>query len=314
MKQVFSILFSVIMAAASFAQKKDPVSVQLLRQLEENMRNYAKDIVNARETGERAVADSIFTKALVQALKIPYSFSYPFDSLQTISRLYAPDSSFRIITWQVMKDFSYYRQKGAIQYHTKDGSLQLIPLYDNSPFTDNPVDSVRDNRQWIGAVYYNIIQKTYNNKNYYTLIGYDENDARSTKKWIEVLTFDEQNRPLFGGRYFNYANDDLKPAQPVYRFCLEFKKEANARLNYDPDLDMITFAHLMSENGEPANRYTLIPLGSFEGFRWQNGKWVHVPVVKEADPRSAINPPQPGAERRGDFFPGLKKKNGGGKS
>ncbi len=311
MKQ-FSILVLICFCAGLLnAQTKTPASVQLLLQLEENMRNYANDIVNAEETADRAIADSIFTKSLVNALKIPYSFSYPFDSLSTISRLYAPDSSFRIITWQVMKDFSYYRQKGAIQYHTKDGSLKLIPLYDYSPFTENPVDSVRSNRQWIGAVYYNIIQKTFNNKNYYTLIGYDANDARSTKKWIDVLTFDEKNQPLFGGRYFNYPNDEIKPSQPAFRFCLEFKKEANARLNYDEELDMITFAKLTSENGEPENKYTLIPVGSFEGFRWVNGKWIYVPIVKEADPRSNINPAQPGAEKRGDKFI-LPKKNGKG--
>eukprot|EP01136_Pigoraptor_vietnamica_P018681 Opistho-1_new@65393 len=307
MKQVVVFLFSFCFLFAVNAQQKIPASVQLLTQLEENMRNYASDIVNGEEVGDRSTADSIFTKALVQALKVPYSFSYPFDSLRTISHLYAPDSSFRIFTWQVMKDFSYYRQKGAIQFRTADGSLKLIPLYDNSSFTENPVDSVRNNEQWIGAVYYNIIQKTFNNKNYYTLIGYDENDARSTKKWLEVLTFDEKNRPLFGGRYFSYANDALKPAQPAYRFCFEFKKQANARLNYDEELGMITFAHLTSETGEPENRYTLVPLGRYEGFRWVNGKWVHVTVVKEADPRNNINPPQPGAPRGGTGFPGGKK-------
>lgn len=307
MKQVFVFLFSFCFLLSVNAQQKMPSSVQLLAQLEENMRNYANDIVNGEEVGDRTTADSIFTKALVQALKVPYSFSYPFDSLRTISHLYAPDSSFRIFTWQVMKDFSYYRQKGAIQFRTADGSLKLIPLYDNSSFTENPVDSIRNNEQWIGAVYYNIIQKTFNNKNYYTLIGYDENDARSTKKWLEVLTFDQNNRPLFGGRYFSYANDALKPAQPAYRFCFEFKKQANARLNYDEELDMITFAHLTSETGESENRYTLVPLGSYEGFRWVNGKWVHVPVVKEADPRNNINPPQPGAPRGGTVFPGGKK-------
>ena len=292
------------------AQKKIPASVQVLMQLEDNMRNYANDIVNAEETANRAIADSIFTRSLVNALKVPYSFSYPFDSLKTISRLYAPDSSFRIITWHVMKDFSYYRQKGAIQYHTKDGSLKLIPLYDYSAFTENPVDSVRNNKQWIGAVYYNIVQKTFNNKKYYTLIGYDANDARSSKKWIDVLTFDEKNQPVFGGRYFNYPNDETKPLQPAFRFCLEYKKEANARLNYDADLDMITFAKLTSENGEPENKYTLIPIGSFEGFRWVNGKWIYVPIVKEADPRSNINPAQQGAERRGDKFVLPKKGKG----
>lgn len=292
------------------AQNKVSANTQLLIQLEQNMLNYANDIVNAEETADRSIADSFFTRALVQALKVPYSFSYPFDSLKTISHLYAPDSSFRIFSWQIMKDFSYYRQKGAIQFRTKDGSLKLIPLYDNSPFTDNPVDSVRSNQQWIGAVYYNIIQKTFNNKNYYTLIGYDENDARSTKKWMEVLTFDEQNRPIFGGRYFNYPNDDIKPPQPAFRFCLEFKKEANAKLNYDLDLDMITFAHLTSENGDPASKHTLVPMGNYEGFRWINGKWQHTAVVREVDPRSNINPPQPGAERGGNKAPVQKKGKG----
>lgn len=292
------------------AQRKQSATVQLLTQLEESMRNYANDIINATETADRSIADSFFTRSLVRALQVPYSFSYPFDSLKTISRLYAPDSSFRIITWRIMKDFTYYRQKGAIQMHTKDGSLKLIPLYDFSAFTDNPVDSVRDNEHWIGAVYYNILLKKFNNKNYYTLIGYDENDARSTKKWIEVLTFTENNKPQFGGRYFTYPNDDIKPPQPAFRFCMEFKKEANAKLNYDPDLDMITFVHLVSEVGDAGAKYTLIPMGTFEGFKWVNGKWVYVPVVKEVDPRSNINPPKEATEQRNNKF--LLPKRGKG--
>lgn len=274
------------------AQRKPTASAQLFRHLELNMEQYADDIINAAEMVDRFRADSFFTRALVNALKVPYSFSYPFDSLKTISRIYAPDSSFRIITWQIMKDFSYYRQKGAIQFHTKDGSLKLLPLYDYSSFTDNPVDSVRDNEHWIGAVYYSIIQNTFNNKNYYTLIGYDENDARSTKKWIEVLSFDNNNKPQFGGRYFSYANDEVKPKQPAYRFCLEFKKHANAKLNFDKELGMITFAHLVSETGDIHAKQTLIPFGTFEGFKWQNGKWVSVPLIKEVDPRPDINPQQ----------------------
>jgi len=95
--------------------------------MEENIRNYADGILNASEMVDRFRSDSLFTRGLVQALKVPYSFSYGFDSLTTISRLYAPDSSFRIFTWQVMKDFSAYRQKGAIQMKTADGSLKLIP-------------------------------------------------------------------------------------------------------------------------------------------------------------------------------------------
>jgi hypothetical protein len=302
MKPICFLALVLFLSFSSRAQKAQPASVQLLSTLEENMRNYANDILNQDDMVDRFRADSFFTRSLVQALKVPYSFSYRFDSLRNISMLYAPDSSFRIITWQVMKDYTYYRQKGAIQFHTDNGSLKLVPLFDYSPFTETPVDSVRDNEHWIGAVYYNIILKTFNNRKYYTLIGYDENDARSTKKWIEVLTFDADNKPQFGGRYFVYPNDDTKPPQPAYRFCLEFKKEANAKLNYDPELDMIISAHLTSETGDSKEKYTLVPFGTFEGFKWQNGKWMHVPVVREMDPRPTINPQQE-TPKNGVLFP-----------
>jgi hypothetical protein len=290
------------------AQHQVSANQQQLMEMEEHMHKYAYDIVNAPELVDRLRADSSFTRSLVQALKVPYSFSYHFDSLGTISVLYAPDSSFRIFTWQLMRDLSYYRQKGAIQMHTKDGSLQLIPLFDFSEFTDNPVDSVRDNQHWVGAVYYNIIQKKYNNKNYYTLLGYDENDARSTKKWIEVLTFDANNKPQFGGLYFNYPNDPIKPPQPAYRFCLEFKKDANAKMNYDPELGLITFASLVSETGEPAAKYTLVPIGNYEGFKWVNGKWIYMPVITQLDSRPNINPQKENTDQPKNLFPAAPKK------
>ena len=277
MRLILTLLFFTIsyinVNAQSTADKK------ALRAAEGTLKMYAFDIVNADELIDRLRADSFFTRSLVQSLKIPYSFNYGFDSLKTISRLYAPDSSFRIITWQLMKDYTYYRYKGAIQFKTNDGSLKLIPLYDGADFTEHPVDSVRTNENWIGALYYNIVMKIYNNKKYYTLIGYDENDARTTKKWVEVLTFDNKNKPVFGGRYFSYPNDPVKPPQPAYRFCLEFKKEANAKLNYDPEIDRIVFAKLVSETGEVSKKHTLVPHGSIEGFKWELGRWIYIPEV-----------------------------------
>lgn len=268
-----------------------PVAEQF-QLLEDGIKDFASAILNARETEDRFRADSLFTRGLVQALRIPYSFSYGFDSLTTISRIYAPDSSFRIFTWQVMKDYTYYRQKGALQLRTKDGSLKLFPLFDVSEFTEGPVDSVRTTRNWVGAVYYNIIQKEFNKKQYYTLLGFDANNERSTKKWMEVLSFSADSTPQFGGRYFAYRNDSIKVSQPAFRFCLEFKKEANAKLNYDPEMDKIVFAHLVSEEGDVRKKHTLVPLGTYEAFKWTGGKWVHENNVAEVDPDGRINPDQ----------------------
>ena len=275
----FLLSICVFTGIYSYSQRISAADEQQLTKQEEALKSYANNMVQAEEASKRFEADSIFIRLFVKALRTPYSFNYPFDSILTVSKLYPPDSSFRIFTWQFEKDESYYRQRGAIQMKTVDGSLKLFPLIDYSEFTKNPVDSVRDNMHWIGAIYYNIILKTFKEKNYYTLLGYDGNSFNSTRKWIDVLTFDQAGTPQFGGRYFAYQNDSLKPPQPAFRFSLEYKKDARARLNYDPEMDMIIFDHLISENNDQSKKFTLIPDGDYEGFKWSNGRWVHVSKV-----------------------------------
>ena len=282
------------MSVVANAQSLTKANTAALHKGEDSMKQYASDMIRKEFTEDRLVADSSFTKSLVRALRTPYSFSYPFDSIVTVSKIYAPDSSFRIFTWQFERDESYFRQRGAIQMKTADGSLKLFPLIDASPFTANPTDSVRNNLQWIGAIYYNIVQKKYNGKNYYTLFGYDDNDISTTRKWIDVLTFDKEGKPQFGGQFFNYPEDSIKPAQPAYRFCLEYKKDAHPRLNYDPEMDMIVFDHLISETDHVSQKYTLIPDGDYEGFTWKNGKWNYISKIFDQKLQDGQAPvPQP---------------------
>jgi hypothetical protein len=251
------------------AEKKD------LRKREDSLKIFADSIVNAGEAAGRFRADSQFVRSLVRALKLENSFYYPFDSLYTISRLYAPDSSFRIITWQFKKDNLMYLQEGAIQMNLPDGSLKLFPLFDASMFTEKPLDSVRTRKNWIGAIYYKVIEKEYQGKKYYTLLGFDDYSETSNKKWMEVLTFSPEGEPRFGGPYFSFQQDSVHKATQ-YRFNIEYKKEAATRFNYDPQMDMIVFDHLVPEGDEPRKLDTYIPDGDFEAFQWKEGRWVHV--------------------------------------
>lgn len=162
---------------------------------------------------------------------------------------------------------------------TDDGSLKLFPLLDMSEFTDAPEDSVRTPQNWVGAIYYGMVMKTFNNKKYYTLLGFDDNNTKTTKKWIEVLTFDESGRPQFGGPFFTLQSDKVSGAKPMARFSLEYKKEGRARMNYDQEMDMIVYDHLISETNTPDKKYTLVPDGDYEGFKWTNGRWVYVNKV-----------------------------------
>lgn len=241
------------------------------------MKIYGRQMIMEPIAAQRFIADSVFIRMLVRALKTPNSFYYPFDSLETISHIYAPDSSFRIFSWQFSRDDDYCRQRGAIQMRTADGSLQLFPLVDMSDFTSAPQDSVRNAQNWIGAIYYSIVLKTFNNKKYYTLLGFDDNNMRSTKKWIEVLTFNENGKPVFGGSFSVFGNKSN--SAPIARYSIEYKKDGRARLNYDKDLDMIVYDHLVSVSNEPDKVYTMVPDGDYQGFKWTNGKWIQVDKI-----------------------------------
>jgi hypothetical protein len=249
-----------------------------LKKKEDSLAKLGRQIVEAEEPADRFRADSQFTRILVRSLKVPHSFYFPFDSLATISRLYAPDSTFRIFTWQVSRDADLHRRHGAIQMRTPDGALKLFPLIDRSIIIKSQEDTVTNHEWWIGAIYYKILKNSFNNKNYYTLLGYDENSIRSTKKRMEVLSFDVKGNPVFGGPFFTFDKDTIrKPIQT--RYSIEYKKNGNARIIYDDELDMIIFDHLISESNEPAKKYTYIPDGDYEGFKWVNGKWQHIEKV-----------------------------------
>lgn len=243
------------------------------------MKNYSREMIMDKTAAQRFAADSFFIRMLVRSLKTPYSFNYPFDSLETVSRIYAPDSSFRIFSWQWERDNDYFRQRGAIQMKTADGTLKLFPLVDMSEFTTAPQDSVRTGRNWIGAIYYAIVMKTFNNKKYYTLLGYDDNNMRSAKKWIEVLSFDETGKPVFGGPFFSMKVGKIDSFASIARYGMEYKKEGRARMNYDKEIDMIVFDHLVLEDKQVDRPYNLVPDGDYQGFKWENGKWALVDKV-----------------------------------
>jgi len=251
---------------------------ELLMQKQDSLVQYGRLIQESSDPAARFRADSFFTRILVRALKTKNSFYFPFDSLATTSRIYAPDSLFRLFTWQVSRDENLHRRHGAIQMKTDDGSLKIFPLIDRSFLINNQKDTVTNHEWWIGAIYYKIILNTYNNHKYYTLLGYDENSIRSTKKRIEVLHFNENGLPVFGGNFFSFAKDTV-PQKDQSRFWIEYKKNGNGRMLYDEDMQMIMYDHLISETNEPQKKFTYVPDGDYEAFKWINGKWQHIDKV-----------------------------------
>ncbi|MFT3981277.1 MAG: hypothetical protein QM687_12450 [Ferruginibacter sp.] len=283
---------------AATAQRISNADYKVLAKKEDSLKILSDKIINGINPSDRFNADSIFTKVFVRALKTKNSFYFPFDSLYTISKLYAPDSSFRIYTWQMVINENIIRQHGAIQMKTSDGSLKLFPLIDRSDLTTDMSDTIADNFGWMGAVYYKIIQKKAQGKNYYTLLGFDQNNIRSDKKIIEILSF-VNDKPVFGSRQFSIISGYGYKGS-MARFVMEYKKDAGPKLNYDPELDIIIFEHLVSESNQPNKKWTLVGDGDYEGFKWQDGRWVYVnKIFHEITPQGQAPVPSPLTDDKG---------------
>ena len=281
MRNPFLLIATLLLTASTSFSQITIADIKVLQKKEDSLKVIAKSFLTSAETADRMRQDSLFVKTLIRSLQVKNSFNYPFDSVKGVSHLYSPDSTFRIFTWQLNfeNDYAFNRQRGAIQFKTPDGSLKLVPLTDYSEFAENPIDSARTRNNWIGAVYYNIIKTQYNGKNFYTLFGFDGNSYRTNKKWIDVLSFDAQNNPVFGGQqFFTFEKDSVK-RKPQHRFAIEYKKEASTTVNYEEELQMIIVDHLISETNEPDYAWTFVPDGDYEGFKWVNGKWQHVDKV-----------------------------------
>ncbi len=308
--QLHFLLIALLITTASTAVAQlSPAELKSLRQQEDSMKQYALSIVRGRSAGERVSSDSIFTRMLVRALKTPYSIDYPFDSLVTISKLFPPDSTFRIFTWQLNVNDYTTRQHGAIQMRTADGSLKLFPLVDRAPLMKTPEDTVGSNLNWVGAVYYNIIQTKAFNKTYYTLLGFDDHDINSNRKIIEILTF-VNGKPVFGGNNFSIPSSSLKAGKGMARYIMTYKKNAGPRLNFDPEMNIIIMEHLISETGQPEKKYTYVGDGDYEGLKWKDGKWVYInKVFTEVTPEGKAPVPQPLLDEKGKVDPSKLKQN-----
>ena len=297
MKRSGILLCAVLIGFLSQAQRISPADFKFLKKKEDSLKVQAFNITRGRTASDRFTADSIFTRLLVRSLKTTNSFYYPFDSILNVSKLYAPDSSFRIYTWQLMINENTIRQHGAIQMRTTDGSFKRFPLIDKSDIAINPSDTIGSNETWIGAVYYKIIQKKYNGKTYYTLLGFDENNIRSDKKIMDILQF-VNGEPVFGNPLFVIENSN--PYQKTMaRFILEYKKDAASRLSYDAELDAIIYDELVSETGDNKKKWTLVPDGDYEGFKWKNGKWVHTTNLFGGPPPKKYSAPLPVRDIKG---------------
>lgn len=244
-------------------------NVSKLKTYQDSLQRISEATYNASNDQEQLLANAKFIKTLVAALKTPASFNYSFDSLKRISIMKSPDNSFRIFSWYLPHEDGTYRFFGSIQMQTKDGSLKMFPLIDDTEnFKD--VNQITSNKNWYGARYYQIIPIASNGRQpYYILLGWKGKNAKSSKKIIEVLSFDKTNQPVFGKAVI----DGLKGQATKNRVVFEYNKLNTMTLNLDKTVGMIVFDHLAPLSPEMEGNFEFYASDlSFDAYKVTGGR------------------------------------------
>jgi len=266
-----AVVFVLLTCGKVFSQSITPQDMEKFQIMEDSMVVTSDSMYDAFISDDHVIYSERFAKQLVRALKIPNSYYYPFDKLKDkINIIYSDDNTFRIFNWAIMPTPATKHYYGAIQLPSE--KLKLFGLRD---YTDElgkgAEDSILTGGKWFGAIYYRIMSHEVEGHKIYTLFGLNSSSPISNKKVLDPLTIDEHG-VIFGAPIFGVVSENF-PKLRINRFILEYKKEVQVFMNWDQERQVIVFDRLVSQMNDPHRKYTYVPSGEYDGFRWANDMW-----------------------------------------
>lgn len=265
-------------AAAAYGQKNVPEiekKLILLMQTADTTQNFDK----------KCELYDDFTRLLESNLNDTEIEEYLFDSIPNVSAVASKDKNMIIYSWMIPS-----REKkakyGCIIYHKPASSRK----YDSKVFVMNDVkDKIKSPDialikypDWFGCIYYDLVEKQDGDKTVYTLIGFDVNDSISHRKYIDILSFDKDNSPIFGLPAFLDDRSGLKS-----RIIFEYTSQSVMMARYFREFDKIVFNYLYPIIPEKADdRSYYVPDVTYDGYEYKYGKWLkvkNIPLRKADD-------------------------------
>lgn len=314
------IIFFLSTVSLSYSQGRETFGAY-----EDSLRKFALIIKQSQDERLRYEANEKFVDILDEVLHIKRSFDYPFDSLNNlVARLNSPDNRFRIFNWVIAKSDETFDYYAVMQlYNESKKNYDVIFFKDKSYEIAVPESQTLTPDQWYGALYYKIIHTNSQNVDYYTLLGWNANNALSYQKIIEVVTIRSGNRVFLGAPIFRYGKEKPK------RIIFEYSSKAIMNLKYDTQQykekkklkkpikgkwfevvnvrsDMIVFDRLvpMEPSLEGQKQFYVPETNIYDAFVFMNGKWV---FIEDIDARNPYKPQLKSGPKREPEIPLYKQ-------
>jgi hypothetical protein len=195
-------------------------------------------------------------------------FRHKFTNLKYLGQITSPDNLVKIITWNLILEesssryFCYIIRRSALG--VEQSIFKLSASYKEMPVSP---DTIYSQKNWYGALYYDIRPFISENEISYALLGIDYGNPFITRKLIDILRFNPQNEIIFGRQCFS-SDNYLKP-----RVIFEFASTAVMSLRFRDDRSIV-FDHLSPFTPDKKDNYQFYgPDFSYDAYIFENGYW-----------------------------------------
>lgn len=195
-------------------------------------------------------------------------FTHRFNNLRYLGQIISPDSSIKIITWNLILRssqnmyFCYFIRKQ--KFGKKNKIYRLTTSYKEDPIR---TDTTINEKDWYGALYYDIRPYLTDGKRCWILLGIDYGNPEISRKIIDVLNITPDDSILFGRKWFE-SEGKLK-----YRDVFEYASNGTMSLRFKSDSSVV-FDHLVPFSASQKNdRKFYGPDYSYDAYNFMKGLW-----------------------------------------
>jgi hypothetical protein len=259
---LFLVFLALISGRNAFCQPQSKDTPVLLEQLFRRLANNYDDNDRSR------INDSI--RLIIDSYAVSDSvFNHRFNNLRYLGQITSTDSTIKIITWNLVLAngkgcyFSYF-----IKRENRESAIRVFKL--SALYNENPItkDTVYTEKNWYGALYYDLRPCISKGKLSWILLGIDFGNPFITRKVIDVLNFSDNGSLLFGRKWFK-SGDDI-----AYREVLEYRSEGLMSLRFSSDTSVV-FDHLVPIiPSKKDDRQFYGSEFSYDAYIFDNDQWI----------------------------------------
>jgi hypothetical protein len=259
---ILCIIGSVVLSTITVTSQTTTISSETL------LENLYGRLSNNFNDGERVLINDSIISLIDSYVESDSVFHHNFTNLRYLGQITSSDSVVKIVTWNLLLStgsglyYCYFIKK---QENGRGNRIyRLISAYN-----DNPVktDTLYHERDWYGALYYNLKPFVFNNRKCWILLGIDYGNPLISRKIIDVLSFNPDGSIIFGEKMFD-SGEKLK-----FRDVFEYASNGLMSLRFSSD-SSIVFDHLVPFRPELKNdRQYYGPDYSFDAYILNNGFW-----------------------------------------